>query len=824
MVGGAGNDFIQAGSGNATIYGGPGDDTLYAGPGNNVLVGGPGNNMLSAGTGNDLLVGGGQLDSSGQLVTLGPDQSGSTVQLNVSAFSAMLIAVGTDGLTPTTVTGSVNGLPGDGNNVLHAGRGTDWLFAGGGQDSLYCGTGNAYLDGGAGADSLYGGSSLPSGSGKDILHGGMGSDLLLAGSKPATVAYGDAGNDILYAGHVGQTLYGGQGSDALYAFAPSTTYQNTVNAVGNTMYGGDGPNNVSSGDSDTLYGNLGIDTLFGGGGNDLLYGDYLSGPNYLLNSAAATTGSADSLFGGVGSDTLFGGGGNNVLWGGAGNDWLEGQDGLDSLHGGTGGDTLVLDVNSGYSTHANSSHGSSNEVINGGGGNFPGDASTDTLTDILLVQGDQGPAGLSNNDTIRFSEPAYGTLGVNYDGTAITFTWRNLTSGPSYGNPLFQQLRVLAGAGDDHVSFAQGNDQDAIDYSKLLSTGDWVSWLDGGPGNDTLEGTPGPDQIFGGDGNDLIYGYGGNDRLWGDQQLDTGGTGNDTLYGGAGDDDMIGGGGNNVLSAWSISPYDGTTFTGVYVDGQGGFHHDNGGGQYQLENTGYDRMLGGIGNVSFYGGTGLDFMDANGGNPTYYKQDGTAFGGDLAAQDDAQLRAYAQSTQSIWYVPGTSGEDNINIFYAQLQDQYGSPYGPYRNIVQVNSTLKIHCDYSNWTSTVSGANLTVTVSASGGEFTLSYNGISTGPLAYNTLAADVQTALEQLPGIGAGNIGVTGMSDVQAGQTVTIYTITFQGTLGGLNPASITASGAALTGTISNVQRLYPEPLAARGPVRRHFHRRAGRK
>ena len=408
------------------------------------------------------------------------------------------------------------------------------------------------MDGDAGDDTLYVGQAVTA-------HGGPGNDILYGGPNTTSFLDGDDGNDTLYAGQVGQVLYGGLGSDTLYAYTPSTTYHS---AIGNTMYGGDAANEGPCGDQDTLYGNLGMDVLYGGGGSDLIYGDYLVGPNYLLNPFPATTGSADSLFGGCGDDTLYGGGGGDVLWGADGNDWLEGQDGLDSLYGGTGCDTLVLDVNSSYSILADSSHGSSNEVIDGGGGNYPGDTSTDMITDILLVLGDQGvPAWYgdhgADNDAICFSETKVGStlasavINVNYDNasTPISFTWRD-----GAGTPLFQQFKVLGLMGDDNISFTQGSDPGAIDCSSLISRGDWVASLDGGPGNDALQGTPGPDQIFGGLGHDVLCGYDGNDRLWGDGQTPSYTDGDDYLYGGAGNDDLVDFGGTNSFYAWSGDP------------------------------------------------------------------------------------------------------------------------------------------------------------------------------------------------------------------------------------------------------------------------------
>ena len=59
LVGGSGNDFLQAGNGNDLLAGEAGNDTLIAGNGADRLLGGAGNDLLTAGNGNDSLSGDG---------------------------------------------------------------------------------------------------------------------------------------------------------------------------------------------------------------------------------------------------------------------------------------------------------------------------------------------------------------------------------------------------------------------------------------------------------------------------------------------------------------------------------------------------------------------------------------------------------------------------------------------------------------------------------------------------------------------------------------------------------------------------------------------
>lgn len=85
--------------------------------------------------------------------------------------------------------------------------------------------------------------------------------------------------------------------------------------------------------------------------------------------------------------------------------------------------------------------------------------------------------------------------------------------------------------------------------------------------------------------------------------------------------------------------------------------------------------------------------------------------------------------------------------------------------------------------------VTITGTPTGGTFTLTYGGQTTAPIAYNATAAAVQSALEALSSIGAGNVATGGgpLPD-------TAVTVTFQGALGATDVALMTASGAALTG------------------------------
>lgn len=81
----------------------------------------------------------------------------------------------------------------------------------------------------------------------------------------------------------------------------------------------------------------------------------------------------------------------------------------------------------------------------------------------------------------------------------------------------------------------------------------------------------------------------------------------------------------------------------------------------------------------------------------------------------------------------------------------------------------------------------VIVDATGGTFTLTYDGQTTGAIAYNASASAVLSALEALSNIAPGDVTVVG----DAGGP---YTVTFTGTLAGTNVTQMVADSTALTG------------------------------
>lgn len=82
--------------------------------------------------------------------------------------------------------------------------------------------------------------------------------------------------------------------------------------------------------------------------------------------------------------------------------------------------------------------------------------------------------------------------------------------------------------------------------------------------------------------------------------------------------------------------------------------------------------------------------------------------------------------------------------------------------------------------------VTISPAATGGTFTLTFNGNTTNAIAFNATNATMDTQLEALNSIGAGQVAVAG----SAGGP---WTITFGGTLANTNVNTITGSAANLT-------------------------------
>jgi Ca2+-binding RTX toxin-like protein len=176
------------------------------------------------------------------------------------------------------------------------------------------------LDGGPGDDSISGHGTLTGGTGKDAI----------TGSPLADNVRGSSGNDMIDAGDGPDDIQGGSNTDTLVYPASRTTPVNVTVGTGNYNDGG-AEDLGSSGRRDTVHGD--IETVIGTPLGDLIAGD--SSSETLIGGAGN-----DVLSGNNGSDTLLGLEGDDVMLGGNGHDLLRGWTGADRLFGGPDGDRL----------------------------------------------------------------------------------------------------------------------------------------------------------------------------------------------------------------------------------------------------------------------------------------------------------------------------------------------------------------------------------------------------------------------------------------------------------------------------------------------------
>jgi hypothetical protein len=173
------------------------------------------------------------------------------------------------------------------------------------------------------------------------------------------------------------------------------------------------------------------------------------------------------------------------------------------------------------------------------------------------------------------------------------------------------------------------------------------------------------------------------------------------------------------------------------------------------------------------------------------------------ALDASLYPEYAEITadDSSATVTLTSNEEGVPFTVTVTTTESNGGAADAQTFVRTATTASsgpLHWDTAaNWSAAavpVTGVNeiQTLTIDADGGTFTVTFVGQTTSAQAFDVAAATLQSQLEGLSTIGAGNITVTGGPGAAGGGTP--YTLTFIGTLGYQGVAEVTASGASLTG------------------------------
>ncbi|WP_301100281.1 calcium-binding protein, partial [Propionivibrio sp.] len=377
------------------------------------------------------------------------------------------------------------------------------LSGGSGEDLLIGRLSSNMMFGGGGSDTLIGGGDV------DVIEGdGVDSDLGFGITVTKTFALDFDVDTQIYTHYCEQTL-----GDVITRYARLSGVASDGDGDADTIITGAGGDLVMAdgGDdylalgsgNDVGIGGAGSDIIDGGDDRDTLFGDFRwdAGPapdgeteaqRYIRIGLDASEHGSDLIFGGAGGDYIEGNGRDDVIYGGSGSDRLLGDDlltpgawhGKDRIDGGAGDDTILG---------------------NGGDDILSGGADDDS------VSGDDArtPGQYHGKDYLD-------------GGDGADILWGD-------GN----DDELIGGAGDDYL---EG------DYSTLEAIYHGKDFLSGGQGNDVLLGEGNDDVLHGGDDKDVLYG----DALP-DMALPAEANGSDILYGEAGDDELHGGGGNDLL-------------------------------------------------------------------------------------------------------------------------------------------------------------------------------------------------------------------------------------------------------------------------------------
>lgn len=186
IYGGDGSDNIT--QSNLTVpaefYGEGGDDVLSGATNNDWLVGGIGNDRINAGGGDNVVWGDNAPTNPGDPTPQDGDIGGNDILSGLGGNDVFYAGAGDDQVSA-----------GGGNDYISGGQGNDLLDGHDGDDRIYGGLDNDVIGGQAGNDLLSGGGGV------DRLIGGIGNDVLFGGTGTDELTGGD-GNDLLVTGSV----------------------------------------------------------------------------------------------------------------------------------------------------------------------------------------------------------------------------------------------------------------------------------------------------------------------------------------------------------------------------------------------------------------------------------------------------------------------------------------------------------------------------------------------------------------------------------------------------------------------------------------------
>ena len=576
LLGGAGNDIIDASSGGRSRYvidGGTGNDQILirsedvdsyaiaAGDGQDLvfveLAGAPVSIALGAGA--DTLRIGQQvaLRIGGVAIAVDDFETGAAGdRLDFDVFLAGAL-IGWDGAANPFSTGHLQLVQSGADALLRIDR--DAGGAAHGLVTLVTFRGAAAssftlenMDGFAPSGGAVQGRTIIGTDGADSLNGTSGDDTIdaLGGND---VVEGGGGDDLIRGGGGYDILWGGLGGDRIEA-----------EGGGGFIYGESGDDSLAGGTGDDrIYDGHGNDAVTGGGGND-----QLRSSTYFRDEMSHSSSGSDRLDGGEGDDIILihrdGSTQGNILTaiGGAGADIVDigSYGGRNAYHveGGPDDDLVIFLSSSGEHFHVDAGTGADIvrvDYLTGAAAITLG-AGADVLrigqfhrdhlfTGSIVVADFQTGAGGDRLDFDVFLAEAL----IGWNGTASPFQAGYLRLEQSGADTLLEIDRDARAGGHGFVTLVTFSGTAASSFTASNLDGYApVHAFAGTDQGETIDGTLGDDEIDARGGNDAVNGHGGDDRLIGGEGDDvlSGGDGNDFLFGHIGADIVAGGLGDDV--------------------------------------------------------------------------------------------------------------------------------------------------------------------------------------------------------------------------------------------------------------------------------------
>ena len=664
IIGGDGNDTINADAGNDTVLGGAGNDIIDDWGGNDLVFAGSGadrvdlslgndtifmedgddtvrvwdnagNNSLDGGSGDDLLDFNNFQSSTGATVSVGSDGSGS-----FSHFS---------GATTGTFTGfeTISGTAFDDRMVASSNTSGIGLSGEAGNDLLIGGAGQDQIDGGTGADTVYGNG------GADNISGGDGNDRIFGdNTPPETVVVNNGDFSTNNSSGWTTTGIGTFVYDESMAFNANdfTTYGGTVQQIIATQIGlayelsldafEFGPDSFSHTllveVLDSTGQVIGSQTVvIANGASQNITVDFIAQTsdttlrftnptstgsndsdlkidNITVTATPALVEGDDTIDAGAGNDFVDAGGGDDSVSGGTGDDTIGGGAGDDSLTGGDGNDRIFGDNLTPAPVNVINGDFATNDTT-GWTTTGPG---TFVYDQFMAFNAANTAAGGTAQQTVATE------VGVEYQlsfnafetGSAIASHTLRVDVIDANGTVIGTQTIVVANGSSQLVTvdFTATTANTTLRFSNPNSSG--VVNTDLGIDNVTVTAfatptTTGNDTINAGEGSDFVDAGDGDDLVIVDGTF----AGNDTLDGGAGNDTL------------ALLPDDNRNLT---VDMVAGGVADGMAGAQEFSN--FENVITGGGNDSVTGTSGANFISTQGGNDTVQAGDGndTVEGGD----------------------------------------------------------------------------------------------------------------------------------------------------------------------------------------------------